>query len=206
MSYRLTTALTLGLTLGFPSIGRAQQPIEPPDFKPFADGKNWIVKQPTTYRVGVSNDSVVIPIGFVTDFASIPPALQSIIQQNGPYQLPALVHDFLYWDQTCTRRQADQLLMLAMIEHKVKPIHRTAIYNAVRAAGQFAWEGNASERSQHLLRVIPSDHLKIPALTNWSTYREQLRTDGIQDAPHLPVARTFCARGSMSIQAALSRE
>jgi hypothetical protein len=26
----------------------------------------------------------------VTDFASIPPALQSIIQQNGPYLLPAV--------------------------------------------------------------------------------------------------------------------
>jgi uncharacterized protein DUF1353 len=68
----------------------AQQPIAPVDFRPFVDGRNWIVRQPLTYKIGVSNDSLTIPPGFVTDFASIPLALQSIIQQNGPYLLPAV--------------------------------------------------------------------------------------------------------------------
>src|SRR5688500_3256735 len=99
--------------------GDAQQPIVPVDFRPFSDGRHWIVKEPLTYIVGRSKESVTVPVGFVTDLASIPPALQSIIQQNGSYLLPAVVHDYLYWKQTCTRPQADGIFRLAMIEQKV---------------------------------------------------------------------------------------
>jgi len=48
-----------------------------------------------------------VPAGFVTDFASTPRALWSVIPPTGRYQLAAVVHDFLYWDQGCTREQAD---------------------------------------------------------------------------------------------------
>ncbi len=182
----------------------AQVPVEPVDFTPFSDGRTWIVKQPLIYRVGVSKDSVVVPVGFVTDLASIPPALQSIIQQNGPYLLPAVVHDYLYWQQTCTRAQSDQILRLAMIEDKVGTAHRVAIYDAVRAAGRFAWADNAREHSQHLLRVIPADYLHIPTLTSWNQYRAQLMRNGVADAPSLTIPASFCARGSMPTKTALT--
>jgi uncharacterized protein DUF1353 len=206
MTFHAGLALPLSIVfLSLSSRGYAQQPIAPVDFTPFADGKNWIVKQPLVYRVGISRDSIVVPIGFVTDFASIPPVLQSIIQQNGPYQLPALVHDYLYWNQTCTRKQADKILLLAMTEHHVKPAHQTAIYDAVRAAGQFAWDGNARERTQGLPRILPSDRLHIPALMNWATYRMQLLREGVRDGRSIAVPKGFCARGSMTVKAALDK-
>lgn len=59
---------------------KSQQPMTPVFFKPFVDGRNWIVGEPLIYRIGISQDSITIPVGFVTDFASIPPALQSFIQ------------------------------------------------------------------------------------------------------------------------------
>ena len=65
----------------------SQQKMDPVDFKPFVDGRNWIVREPLTYKIGISQDSITVPVGFVTDLASIPPALQSFIQQNGPYLL-----------------------------------------------------------------------------------------------------------------------
>lgn len=183
---------------------RAQVPVEPVDFRPFADGRTWIVKQPMIYRIGVSKDSIIIPSGFVTDMASIPPVLQSIIQQNGPYLLPAVVHDYLYWQQACTRSESDRIFLLAMIEHDVREAHRTAIYNAVRAAGQFAWAGNARERGQHLLRIIPSTRLNIPARTYWPQYRAQLAQEGIVDPATAPITARFCARGSMPVSKALT--
>ena len=183
----------------------AQQPVDPVDFTPFSDGRTWIVKQPLIYRVGVSKDSVVVPLGFVTDLASIPPVLQSIIQQNGPYLLPAVVHDYLYWQQACTRAQSDRILLLAMIEHQVGNAHRVAIYDAVRAAGRFAWADNAREHARHQIRIIPANQLHIPALTNWPQYRSQLMQSGIVDAPALPIPAAFCARGSMPISKALTR-
>ena len=202
---RLATVISVSIafSLSLPQTVGAQAAIVPVDFTPFADGLNWIVKQPLVYRVGVSRDSVVVPVGFVTDFASIPPALQSVIQQNGPYQLPALVHDYLYWEQACTRSQADRILLLAMTEHHVKNGDKTAIYDAVRAAGKFAWDGNAKERAQHLPRILPEDHLHIPALTTWRAYRAELLRDGVVDAPSEPIAHSFCARGSITIKKAL---
>ena len=109
----------------------AQQPIAPVDFRPFSDGMHWIVRQPLVYRIGVSQDTVTVPVGFVTDFASIPQALQAIIRANGPYILPAVVHDYLYWKQSCTREQADRILLLGMIENEVREIHRIAIHDAL---------------------------------------------------------------------------
>ena len=99
-------ALTCAMTVVGLAHIQAQQPPTPVDFRPVADGKNWIVKEPLTYQVGISNDRVTVPRGFVTDFATIPPILQSLIQQNGPHLLPAVVHDYLYWKQTCSRDDA----------------------------------------------------------------------------------------------------
>jgi hypothetical protein len=176
---------------------------EPVDFRPFADGRNWIVKEPLIYRVGISHDSVIVPRGFVTDLASIPPALQSLIQQNGPYLLPAVVHDYLYWKQTCTRSQSDHLLRLAMIESHVGKGHRTAIYDAVRAAGSFAWADNARQQAAHLVRILPEDRLQIRALTLWADYRRELARAGVANGPDRPISQKFCIRGDMPVSSAL---
>jgi len=181
----------------------AQAAPTPVDFRPFSDARFWIVKEPLVYRVGVSKDSIVIPRGFVTDFASIPPALQSLIQQNGPNLLPAVVHDYLYWTGICNRRQSDQLFKLAMIENRVTAVQQTAIYNAVRAAGSFAWDGNRQEQRRGLVRIIPEDRINVPHLTDWRDYQTQLKAEGVVDRPHLPISTRFCKRGDMTVTAAL---
>jgi len=196
------TALSLLLIATMPR-AIAQAPIDPVDFRPFVDGQHWIVRQPLTYRVGVSNASLTVPVGFVTDFASIPQALQSIIRQNGLYILPAVVHDYLYWKQSCTREQADQLFMLAMIENKVADVHRFPIHAAVRAAGSFAWDDNAKERAANLIRILPKDRMTITAATLWPDYRLKLAQDGVVNGPDNDVSPAFCARGSMGVTEAL---
>jgi len=183
----------------------AQQPIDPVDFKPFVDGQHWIVRQPLKYRIGVSAQEVTVPVGFVTDFASIPQALQSIIRQNGNYLLPAVVHDYLYWDQSCTRAQADQIFLLAMIENRVGAVHQKALHAAVSIAGSFAWDDNSRERAEGLVRVLPPDRQQITANTLWPVYRRELAGAGLVEAAHAPIAQSFCARGDMSTQDALSR-
>jgi len=181
----------------------AQQPIAPVDFRPFSDGAHWIVREPLTYTIGISADSITVPVGFVTDFASIPQALQSIIRQNGPYILPAVVHDYLYWKQACTRKQADQILLLGMIENDVREIHRSAIHNAVTIAGGFAWSDNAREREAGLVRILPADRMRVPVNTSWPNYRAALKADGVTEGPDTPVAPGFCARADLPTAEAL---
>jgi len=196
------SVLILLVAVAAPTVS-AQQPIDPVDFRPFVDGRHWIVRQPMTYRIGISSATMTVPVGFVTDFASIPQALQSIIRQNGLYILPAVVHDYLYWKQTCTREQADQIFMLAMIENKVADVHRFPIHTAVRAAGGFAWDDNAKERATNLIRILPKDRMTITAATLWPDYRLKLTQDGVTNGPDNDVPAAFCARGSMTVTEAL---
>jgi hypothetical protein len=182
-----------------------QEAPRPVDFRPFSDARFWIVKEPLVYRVGVSRDSVVVPRGFVTDFASIPPALQSMIQQNGPNLLPAVVHDYLYSTQICTRPEADQLLMLAMIENRVPVVQRDAIYGAVRAAGSFAWDANRLEHARGVVRVIPESWLNVPALTDWRAYQARMKAEAVAGGPEFPISPAFCRRGDMPTSEALQK-
>lgn len=115
------------------------------------------------------------------------------------------MHDYLYWKQTCTRAQSDQILLLAMIENKVRDFHRIAIYEAVKAAGSFAWDENARERAGRLLRIIPPDRLRVGANTLWPEYRLQLVQQGVVDGPDTPIPVGFCARGDMSVSDALGK-
>ena len=181
---------------------RSQQRMDPVDFKPFVDGRNWIV---LTYRIGISQDSMTVPVGFVTDLASIPPALQSLIQQNGPYLLPAVVHDYLYWKQTCTRDQSDQILLLAMIEHAVPEPQRFAIYQAVHFAGIFAWDENARNRKAGLVRILPPDRQKISANMLWLSYQQELLRQRVSEGPNTVIPAAFCRREDMSVADALGK-
>ena len=184
---------------------RSQQRMEPVDFKPFVDGRNWIVREQLTYRIGISQDSLTVPVGFVTDLASIPPALESFIQQNGPSLLPAVVHDYLYWKQTCTRDQSDQILLLAMIEHAVPEAQRFAIYQAVHFAGMFAWDENARSRKAGLVRILPPDRQKIDANTLWPSYQQELLRQRVSDGPDTVIPAAFCRRADLSTEDALKK-
>ena len=200
-------AFTLALLMmGAPASAvqaHGQQPPAPVDFRPFTDGKHWIVKQPLTYIVGISTDSVTVPRGFVTDFASIPTYLQSLIQPTGPNLLPAVVHDYLYWNQTCSRGEADQIMLLAMIENDVPLNQRNAIHRAVRVGGASAWKANEAARARRELRILPEDRIEIQARTLWPIYQRKLMAAGVVNAAETPVSRGVCARGSMTIKAAL---
>jgi hypothetical protein len=66
---------------------------------PFADGENWFLVEDLDYEVRDTGKIVTVPAGFVTDFASIPRPFWSILPTWGKYGPPAVVHDFLYWDQ-----------------------------------------------------------------------------------------------------------
>ena len=197
--------LVATLALAAATAAPAQQPIAPVDFRPFSDGMHWIVRQPLVYRIGVSHDSITVPVGFVTDFASIPQALQAIIRANGPYILPAVVHDYLYWKQACTRQQADQILLLGMIENEVREIHRTAIHSAVTVAGGFAWSDNLRDRADGFVRILPADRQQVPVNTSWPDWRARLKAEGVTEGPDTPVAPGFCARADLTVDEALTR-
>ena len=111
---------------------------------PRPDGKTWIILSDFGYEVGHERswDAVNVPIGFHTDFASIPRLLWAIFPRWGKYGNAAVVHDWLYCDQPRSRREADDIFLEAMEVLEVPSWKKYFIYYAVRWFGSFAWRAN----------------------------------------------------------------
>lgn len=159
---------------------------------PFADSRHFMIERDTVFRIAGSDHQIVVPAGFVTDFASIPRAFWASLSPHGQYSRAAVLHDFLYWTQSCTRAQADRLFLQMMKQSGVSPANRQTIYGAARAAGEGGWQRNIADRKAGLVRVIPDDHRAVPSTATWPVYRRQLRDAGLRPPPVEPGA-PYCA-------------
>lgn len=172
----------------------APDPIPPVPQVEFADGVYQMLYAPMTWFIGDSGVPIVVPAGFVHDNASIPKVFRSLLDTHGPYGKAAIVHDYLYWTQLCTRLQADNLLMVAMEESNVPVMTRREVYYGVRLGGNSAFEANRAERMAGGLRVVPEGLRELPATATWGEYLAQLRDQGVHD-PDLPASADYCRFG-----------
>ena len=80
--------------------------------------------------------TVEVPLGFVTDFASIPSIFHFIVQPFGRHAPAAVLHDYLYdIGQKKARRLADRLFLNAMKDAGVPGFRRSVMYRMVRLFG-----------------------------------------------------------------------
>lgn len=108
---------------------------------PLEDGLHWKVDDPFDYHVGSLSSTLIIdvPVGFVTDFASIPRFLWWLWPPWGTYGKAALIHDRLYQDGMFSRATSDSILLEAMGVSGVGVVTRWLIYLGVRLGGGSAW-------------------------------------------------------------------
>lgn len=121
--------------------------------------------QASTYQ------SVRVPIGFVTDFASIPRMFWSLLRPDGQYSYAAVIHDFLYWEQYLTRETSDAIFRLCMEDFKINSAVIKAVHAGVRLGGGFAWEENARRKAageKRVIRRFPTD----PRVT-WAEWKQE---------------------------------
>lgn len=87
---------------------------------------------------------ITVPIGFLTDFASIPRFARVIIPKLGRYNKAAVIHDAIYKDifpgRRFTRKEADICFLEGMTELGVVKWKRWVMWAAVRVGGYFAWQ------------------------------------------------------------------
>jgi hypothetical protein len=136
--------------------------LKDPAFKVAGRGK-WLLSE--IMQVLWKNWRVTVPVGFITDFASIPRIGRSIIQKDGPHRLPAVLHDYLYKHAgqivgvyvepnpmfpknpphehevtiDYTRKEADQAFRDFLIESATRRVTRVILYRFVRSFGLMAW-------------------------------------------------------------------
>jgi len=135
----------------------------------------WYLSKPIDWspNAGQELPSVSVPIGFVTDFASIPRALWTTLPRDGDYVWAAVVHDYLYWYQTTTKETADNVLNAAMVDFKIPAVTRIAIYQGVNLGGSSSWNGNAQRRQNGEKRTLK----KFPESPTISWEEWKLRPD-----------------------------
>ena len=122
-------------------VAAAHESFQPPLIVRYDDGRNWTVMEEFVYvspRIALR-----IPVGFSTDFASIPRLIwRWMPPTDWRIGKPSIIHDFLYRTPAMlfTRQQADHELREAMKCVGANAFDRNAVYWAVRAGGGSAWK------------------------------------------------------------------
>ncbi|WP_226456940.1 DUF1353 domain-containing protein [Pseudomonas sp. AF03-9] len=133
----------------------------PPGIARLADNV-FVVIYPLRYRVEQTAYVIEVPRGFITDLASIPRALWWWESPLDRSMAAAIVHDYLYWDQTCTKDEADAVLFIAMKENGVSKLTRNGVYAGVKTPfGDRAFENNTKARLGGESRYFTSTYTNI---------------------------------------------
>ena len=118
---------------------------------PMPDGRRWRLVERFRYRIGsMESDRIItVPVGFVTDFASIPWLFWQFLPAWGRYGKAAVVHDYLYQHHmiqvsenlyfTFSRDQADDIFHEAMLVENTRHWKAKLMWLAVRLCGWLAW-------------------------------------------------------------------
>lgn len=112
-------------------------------------GRDFILTHSFTYRTSLGGQryfAIVVPAGFVTDFASIPRAFWRVLPPTGRYGKAAVVHDYLYRtpEIQVTRAEADKVFLDAMADLGVGTVTRRTMWAAVRTFGGRAFQPRTS--------------------------------------------------------------
>ena len=140
-----------------------------PALVPFADMDYWYLSTDMTWTLPKSARTILIPRGFVTDFASVPTTFWAWMPPTGRYGLPAIVHDWLYWDQRFSRSEADDIFDAALADLSVSSWRKFVLYRSVRWFGGKYWRENALAKQNgegRVLKAFPND-----ARIRWSEWR-----------------------------------
>ena len=131
------------------------------------DARSWVLyTDDFVYEVGAegSGETVAVPRGFVTDFASVPRLLWFFVAPWGRHGPAAVLHDYGYWLQDPPdRRYWDHVFDEAMRVLEVHPWTRRLLFLAVRWFGGFAWRSAArARRPDRIVDVVGAIRRKKP--------------------------------------------
>lgn len=103
----------------------------------------FMLAYPLTFAANDKQESFSVPAGFVTDLASIPRWLWWWQAPHEGTMAPAIVHDFLYWEQPCTKDEADAVMYIAMRQTGMTEFSANRVYDGIRTKfAQDAWDKN----------------------------------------------------------------
>ena len=178
----------------------------------FSDREYFMLDQDMYWTVGKTNVAIRVPAGFVSDGASVPKVLWPFgLTPYGTHGRAAVVHDYLYWSQVCSRKQADNIMLIAMKESGVNRLTQFILSAGVKLFGGPAWNENKRDRQKNIPRLIeydtymgprfehpesmPSGPRRFPIDFSWKEYEGYLVDNGAED-PAFPIdPPVYCKYG-----------
>ena len=140
---------------------------------PFAE-PIWVTTHPYTWEptAGARNAPapVDVPIGFVTNLASVPKSFWSLLGSDEKYASIAVVHDYLYWSQETGRHEADAMFLMGLSQAGVPAWKRWLLFLSLKLVGDVVWNRNQEDQEdglRRMLRVLPQ---RPPV--SWSVWRQ----------------------------------
>lgn len=107
------------------------------------DDETWKLASPLGYQSDIffvaKRGTLLVPTGFVTDFASVPRLPLAYLLAGNTAHEAAVVHDYLYQTHLTDRQTADRILLEAMEVTGVALWRRRIMYRAVRFCGWWPW-------------------------------------------------------------------
>lgn len=106
----------------------------------YLDGTNYRLLDAFSYDSSL--ETITVPAGFATDFASVPKVLWNLLPPTGPYGKAAVIHDFLYRTYGYSSKIiADAIFYEAMTALHVPRVTRSVMYLAVHLFGGSSYKG-----------------------------------------------------------------
>lgn len=133
----------------------------------------WVLLKPISWKPSNAEQGrfsqVTVPRHFVTELASIPSVFCTLMPRDAEYAYPAIVHDYLYWNQDRPRSEADQIFKWSMEDLEVSKAKISAIFSAVNLFGQSAWDENTKLKAAGERRILKEP--PTSARISWSEWR-----------------------------------
>lgn len=100
-----------------------------------AGSDSWVLTSELAFSSKVLDRLVIVPVGFATDFASVPRLPLAFLLFGGVADEAAVVHDFLYSTGACSRKLADEVFAEASKACGVPTWRRWPMWLGVRLFG-----------------------------------------------------------------------
>ncbi|WP_328392281.1 DUF1353 domain-containing protein [Nocardia sp. NBC_00416] len=126
------------------------------------DGTFWKVREPLGYAG--ADEHFEVPVGFRTDFASVPRPVVWLIPRYGVYTRAAILHDYLLRSDQVSTVDADGLFRRALRECEVSLLRRWMMWTAVRFGSRLRGASAAALAVWTAVAVLSILFLLIPTV------------------------------------------
>jgi hypothetical protein len=117
---------------------------------------DWELLAPLHYYSPLLSREIIIPAGFITDFASVPRLPFIYWFTGGKAHAPAAIHDWFYRTNTedITRATADALLAEAMEARGYWKIRTWSMWAGVRIGGYWSYDTRSTQGVSHADQLV----------------------------------------------------